>query len=67
MGLRVNGTDRGFSGRTVADLLCELGMDPAGPGFAVAVDGEVVPRARWPERALGPGDEVEIVGAVQGG
>ena len=36
-------------------------------GVAVAVDGEVVPRASWPGTALGEGARVEILTAVQGG
>jgi sulfur carrier protein len=36
-------------------------------GVAVAVDGEVVPRADWPGLALGEGARVEILTAVQGG
>jgi sulfur carrier protein len=36
-------------------------------GVAVAVDGEVVPRAEWESRALSEGENVEVVRAVQGG
>ncbi|MCC5947133.1 MAG: sulfur carrier protein ThiS [Nitriliruptoraceae bacterium] len=36
-------------------------------GVAVALDGDVVPRARWDDTPLTDGAEVEIVGAVQGG
>jgi sulfur carrier protein len=52
---------------TVADLLeRQLGVrEPH--GIAVAVDGEVVPRAQWPYRSLPEGSVVEIVTAVQGG
>ncbi|HEX4788596.1 MAG TPA: sulfur carrier protein ThiS [Actinospica sp.] len=35
--------------------------------MAVAVDGEVVPRAAWPALALAEGARVEILTAVQGG
>ena len=40
---------------------------PSRGGVAVAVDGEVVPRAAWPDLALGEGARVEILTAVQGG
>jgi sulfur carrier protein len=40
---------------------------PARAGVAVAVDGEVVPRAAWPGLALAEGARVEILTAVQGG
>lgn len=36
-------------------------------GVAVALNAEVVPRSRWVETSLGPGDRVEILGASQGG
>ena len=32
---------------TPASALAELGLEPAARGVAVAVDGEVVPRAEW--------------------
>ncbi|OLT17457.1 thiamine biosynthesis protein ThiS [Pseudonocardia sp. CNS-139] len=36
-------------------------------GVAVAVDGEVVPRAGWPDAVLAEGARVEVLTAVQGG
>jgi sulfur carrier protein len=36
-------------------------------GIAVAVDGEVVPRAAWPGHPLAEGARIEILTAVQGG
>lgn len=48
---------------TVADLLA----DRPTQGVAVAVNGDVVPRARHAEVVLSAGDTVEIVTAVQGG
>ena len=65
--LLVNGTRRSSSAPNVGALLKELGHDPGRPGLAVAVNGEVVPRARWNSAALADGDTIEIVGAVQGG
>jgi len=35
--------------------------------LAVAVDGDVVPRATWPDRRLHDGAVIEILSAVQGG
>ncbi len=40
---------------------------PSRGGVAVAVDGEVVPRACWAETVLAEGAEIEILTAVQGG
>ena len=36
-------------------------------GVAVAVQGEVVPRAEWVTMCLRNGDRIEVVGAIQGG
>ncbi len=51
----------------LAELLRSMGIDPGGSGFAVALNGEVVPKRGLSERALKEGDRVEIVHAVQGG
>jgi sulfur carrier protein len=64
--VRVNGERRPLRAAVVPDLLGEMGLD-AREGIAVAVNGEVVPRAAWARRPLGDGDEVEVVGAAQGG
>jgi sulfur carrier protein len=52
---------------TVADAVEAVGADPEGRGVAVALAGEVVPRAEWPRRRLTEGESVEVVHAVQGG
>jgi sulfur carrier protein len=57
------------SGReeTVATVLglLDLGLDAR--GVAVAVDGEVVPRAGWAQFAIPEGARVEVLTAMQGG
>ncbi len=65
--IRVNGKSTPLDVGNVAELLVRRGHDAEGEGLAVAVNGEVIPRAQWHKRALDAGDEVEIVGAVQGG
>ncbi len=50
---------------TVADAVAAAGAPDR--GVAVAVDGEVVPRATWPRTALSQGQKVEVLQAVQGG
>ena len=50
---------------TVPDVLGALGLPCT--GVAVAVDGEVVPKARWAATALRDGARVEVLTAVQGG
>jgi sulfur carrier protein len=52
---------------TIADAVDEAGVAPEARGVAVAVDGEVVPRAEWARVELREGQAVEVVGAVQGG
>ena len=54
-------------GATVASLLAELGLRPDEQGVAVAVDGEVIPRARWESFALAADARVEVLTAMQGG
>ncbi|MBP2365435.1 sulfur carrier protein ThiS [Pseudonocardia parietis] len=53
------------SGADLARVLAEAGMPER--GIAVAVDGEVVPRASWPQHTLADGARVEVLTAVQGG
>jgi sulfur carrier protein len=55
------------AGATVADVLVRLDLSVQAPGVAVAVDGEVVPRAQWESFALGEGARVEVLTAMQGG
>jgi sulfur carrier protein len=65
--IRVNGEQRLYREGTVLDLLRDLGRDPARPGIAVAIGGVVIPRKEWASRRVEPGDDVELVGATQGG
>jgi sulfur carrier protein len=55
------------AGETVAGLLATLGHAPGGPGIAVALNGEVVPRGAWATTSLGDRDRLEVLGASQGG
>jgi sulfur carrier protein len=54
-------------GETVVAVLVRLGVPPDGRGVAVAVDGEVVPRACWKVFALAEDARVEVLRAMQGG
>jgi sulfur carrier protein len=53
--------------QTVAGLLRVLDLGPDARGIAVAVDGEVVPRAGWGSFAVPDGSRVEVLTAMQGG
>ncbi len=64
----VNGELRELpAGATVASVIASLHNAPDGRGVAVAVEGEVVPRAQWPTTELRDGTAIEVVVAVQGG
>lgn len=64
----LNGEPRELAaGTTVAAVVASLHGVPEGRGTAVALDGEVVPRGRWPRTELTDGARVEVVVAVQGG
>jgi sulfur carrier protein len=55
------------AGATIAAALERLGVDAHARGVAVAVDGEVVPRAAWEVFALPDDARVEVLTAMQGG
>jgi sulfur carrier protein len=64
----INGERRELPpGATVSSLVQSLQNAPEGRGVAVALEGEVVPRAQWPKTQLSDGATVEVVVAVQGG
>ena len=62
----LNGVQRDLpDGALVRDAVQATGA--AQQGVAVAIEGEVVPRASWDRVALRDGQRVEVVQAVQGG
>jgi sulfur carrier protein len=64
----VNGETQDLSAEaTLASVVESLRGRSDGRGVAVALDGEVVPRAAWDATRLSDGARVEIVVAVQGG
>jgi sulfur carrier protein len=67
MQLTVNGTPRTFDPQvlTVAHLIRELALE--GKRVAVEKNGSIVPRSRYGDTPVGPGDSLEIVAAVGGG
>jgi len=68
LSVTINGDRRELpAGATVASVIESLPGAPEGRGVAVAVEGEVVPRAQWPTTELREGARVEVVVAVQGG
>ena len=65
--VQINGQDEAVSASSLASLLEEKGIDGAGRGLALALNGAVVPRAAWAQTTLSPGYTIEIVRAKQGG
>jgi sulfur carrier protein len=64
----VNGEPREHGdGEAVAALIESLGLPARARGVAVAVDGEVIPRAGWQTFAIPDGARVEVLTAMQGG
>ena len=65
MRVTVNGEQKDVAATRVDALLGELEFE--GTHFAIAVNYDVVPRARWSETRLADGDLVEILTPRQGG
>ncbi len=68
MNVTVNGEPRELpAGATVATVVDLLDVAPGARGVAVALDGEVVTRSRWPRTELRQGARLEVVAAIGGG
>jgi len=66
MQVTINGRPHQLAvGVSLAQAVALLTSAPS--GVAAAVNGSVVRRAAWDATALGEGDEVEVLTAVQGG
>ena len=65
--MRINGQDKSVAAATVLELLKAEEIDPAARFVAVTVNGSVVPRRSWPDAAIKPGDDIEIVRPAPGG
>ena len=63
----LNGDPTRAQAELLPDLLCEWGYDPKQQGIAVAVNLAVVPRSEWNRTRIADGDQIDIVGAKQGG
>jgi sulfur carrier protein len=61
----INGEEREIAATRLDALLGELEFD--GTHFAIAVNYDVLPKGRWAETQLKPGDEIEIITPRQGG
>ncbi len=63
--ITINGQAADTTSETIAALIRELGIAPA--GVAVAVNEEIVPRTEHGNRILNEGDVVEIIKPIGGG
>ena len=61
----VNGEQKEISSMRVDALLGELEYE--GTHFAIALNFDVLPRAKWAQTPLKHGDEIEIITPRQGG
>ena len=67
LSIRLNGEPAEVSATALEEVLALLGIDSTRRGVAVAVNGSVVPRRDWPTTDISPGDDIEVINAVQGG
>lgn len=65
MEIMINGETKTVAGGTVAELLGQLGVDPA--RVAIELNLEILPKAEYGTRFLSEGDRIEIVHFVGGG
>lgn len=65
--ITVNGERVPMTCRDIPALLAEKEIDCSRGGVAVALNGEVVPRAEWDQTPVKPDDKIEIVHIVRGG
>lgn len=63
--VKINGEEWNVAGKTIAEYLSTTKYDPK--RIAVECNGEIVPKAQYPDTALQNGDSVEIVSFVGGG
>lgn len=66
MTISVNGEPREVAAGTTLDAVVAI-LTAAPSGVAAALNETVVPRGQWTATAVGDGDRVEILTAVQGG
>jgi len=66
MQIFINGEQREITDGLHMDALVEM-LGLTGQRIAIEVNEELVPRSRFAEHALQPGDRVEVIQAVGGG
>lgn len=65
MQVSINGQQKHITAEQLSEALLELGYEDE--GFAVAVNGEFVPRLTYSEYILSEHDQVDVVSPIAGG
>ena len=63
--VKINGEYKDSAGMSIEEYLKEAGMEKG--RIAVELNGDIVPKAKYPDTILADGDSVEIVNFVGGG
>ena len=63
--VEINGAPQDVQGRTLTDVLVDLGFDPM--KIAVERNGDIIPRAMYGHTILEDDDHLEVVRFVGGG
>ena len=63
--VKVNGENKDIAGKTVAEYLLTTNYDIK--RIATELNGDIVPKALYPDTVLKDGDSIEIVSFVGGG
>lgn len=63
--IKVNGEIKDIKGMTVLEYVTGAGYNPK--RIAVEINGDIVPKSTYGERALKDGDVIEVVSFVGGG
>ena len=64
MEVLVNGETAQVSSTLLVDILKELGFEG---DFAVAIDGEFIPRSMYAEQTLTAGNQLDVLSPIAGG
>ena len=70
MSLIVNGEPRNENAVTLTEVWAAQAREQeieSPRGFAIALNGRVIPQSRWADTRVKDGDEIEIVRAMSGG
>ena len=64
--ISLNGERLATDAPTLQALLLSRGYELKG-AFACAINNAFVPRAKWADRALNPGDRIDVITPIAGG